>query len=186
MDEETQDGRFTIHESEDEPIAEGMVMTDAENLRLEKLSTRITLVAVLIPCLLVVVLTVAYLDIKHRVISTQNTGSMGVQNLSKDLDSRFSSLSLRQAKIDEQMAANSATLDAATAALQVKLKKGIDEINKAVAAKADQSALQALAKKTASEFSALQKNTDELSAAFDKFDEELAGQAVCDILKFAR
>ena len=176
MDEETQGGRFTIHESGDEPISEGMVMTDAENLRIEKLSTRITLVAVLIPCLLVVVLTVAYLDIKHRVISTQNTGSMGVQNLSKDLDSRFSSLSLRQAKIDEQMAANTAAIDTATAALKVNLKKGIDEINKAVAAKADQSELQALAKKTGSELSALHKSADELNAAFDKFDEELAGQ----------
>ncbi len=185
MDRDTQNGRFTIHQADDETTPDSMVMADAENLRIEKLSNRITLVAVLIPCLLVVVLAVAYLDIKHRVISTQNTGSMGVQNLSKDLDSRFSSLSLKQAKLDEQMAKNTATLDAATAALQVNLKKGIDEMKKAVESKAERSELQTLAKNSQTERNTIQKDLADLSAAFDKFDEELAGQIlhIADSLK---
>jgi hypothetical protein len=120
MNEKNDTSRFTIRDMEAEP--DSMYIADAENLRIEKLSTRITLVAVLIPCLLVVVLAVAYLDIKNRVINTQSTGSMGVQNFSKDLESRFSNLSLKQAKL-EQLAENTEALKTATAALQVNLKK---------------------------------------------------------------
>jgi hypothetical protein len=62
---EEKETRFTIRDEGETP--DSFYMADAENLRIEKLSTRITLVAVLIPCLLVIVLAVAYLDIKNRV-----------------------------------------------------------------------------------------------------------------------
>ena len=70
MNEKNDASRFTIRDGEAEP--DTIYIADAENLRIEKLSTRVTLVAVLIPCLLVVVLAIAYLDIKNRVINTQH------------------------------------------------------------------------------------------------------------------
>jgi chromosome segregation ATPase len=119
---------------------------------------------------------VAYLDIKNRVINTQNTGSMGVQNLSKDLESRFSNLSLKQAKLEEQLADYSKTLETATAALQVNLKKTATEVGRLTDAKPDRSELTALSSKTEASVTALQKDLAELSAAFSKFDEELVAQ----------
>ena len=65
MNHQDDTSRFTIRGAQTEPDA--VYMADADNLRIEKLSTRVTLVAVLIPCLLVVVLVIAYLDIKNRV-----------------------------------------------------------------------------------------------------------------------
>jgi hypothetical protein len=174
MNEKNDTSRFTIRDVEAEPDA--MYMADAENLRIEKLSTRITLVAVLIPCLLVIVLAVAYLDIKNRVINTQNTGSMGVQNLSKDLESRFSNLSLKQARLESQLADNTEALKNATAALQVNLKKSTTELKRIAAAKPDRSALAALTQKTEASIAAMQKDITDLNAAFSKFDEELAAQ----------
>lgn len=174
MKPENHDARFTIRDDESTP--DSLYVADAENLRIEKLSTRITLVAVLIPCLLVIVLTIAYLDIKNRVIKTQNTGSMGVQNLSKDLESRFSSLSLKQAKIEADLAETSKTLETATAALQVNLKKVTTELKRTIDAKPDPSALAAMRKKTGAGIAALQKEVAELDAALSKFDEELSGQ----------
>ena len=140
MNEKDDNSRFTIRDEESAP--DSIFMADAENLRIEKLGTRITLVAVLIPCLLVIVLAIAYLDIKHRVISTQNTGSMGVQNLSNDLESRFSSLSLKQAKIEQQLAETSKALDTATATFQVNLKKATAELKEANPERAVQTAVQ--------------------------------------------
>jgi len=166
--------RFTIRDGDAEPDA--MYIADAENLRIEKLSTRVTLVAVLIPCLLVVVLAIAYLDIKNRVVNTQHSGSMGVQNLSKDLESRFSNLSLKQAKMEEQLAETSKTLETTTAALQVKLKKATTELKRKTDDKADRSAMAALSNQTEASVAALQKDMADLNTEFGKFDEELAAQ----------
>ena len=175
MNMENDSSRFTI-DDEAQDIPDSIYVADAENLRIEKLSTRVTLVAVLIPCLLVIVLAIAYLDIKNRVISTQNTGSIGVQNLSKDLESRFSSLSLKQAKLTEQLIENTKVLETSTAAVQVKLKKAIAEIKGDLKSKANQSDLTALNQKNQDAFDALKKDLADLDASFAKFDEELAGQ----------
>jgi chromosome segregation ATPase len=184
MKPENEDARFTIRDEENAP--DSLYVADAENLRIEKLSTRITLVAVLIPCLLVIVVTIAYLDIKNRVVKTQNTGSMGVQNLAKDLESRFSSLSLKQAKIEKALAEKSQTLDTAAAGLQVNLKKATAELKRVVDAKPDRSALDALEKKTEAGIAALRKEVAGLdalrkeiaglNAALGTFDDELADQ----------
>ena len=174
MSEKDDTARFTIRDVEAEP--DSNYISDAENLRIEKLSTRVTLVAVLIPCLLVVVLAIAYLDIKNRVISTQNSGSMGVQNLSKDLESRFSNLSLKQAKMEEQLTQNTKTLETATATLQVNLKKATTELKQITDNKPDRSELTATTNKTEASVAALKKEMIDLNAAFSKFDDELASQ----------
>jgi len=175
MNTENDTSRFTIQDEEPD-IPDSMYVTDAENLRIEKLSTRVTLVAVLIPCLLVIVLVVAYLDIKNRVASTQNTGTMGVQNLSKDLESRFSSLSLKQAKLEELLAENTKALETTTAAMQVKLKKTITDVKGDSETKASRSDLAALDKKNSAALDALKKDVADLKASFATFDEELADQ----------
>ena len=174
MNEQDDSVRFTIHD--EEAVPDSIYISDAENLRIEKLSTRVTLVAVLIPCLLVIVLVIAYLDIKNRVVNTQNTGSMGVQNLSKDLESRFSNLSLKQAKIEDQLADQAKALETANAAMQVNLKKSTTALTQRIDGKLDQAALTALSKKMEATIAGLQKETADLSAAFSKFDEELAAQ----------
>ncbi len=174
MNHQDDTSRFTIRGAQTEPDA--VYMADADNLRIEKLSTRVTLVAVLIPCLLVVVLVIAYLDIKNRVINTQTSGSMGVQNLSKDLESRFSNLSLKQAKMEEQLTEMSKALETATAALQINLKKATTEFKGIADDKADRSALAAISNKTEASVAALQKDMADLNTAFSKFDDELAAQ----------
>lgn len=174
MNENDDTSRFTIRDRQEVP--ESIYIADAENLRIEKLNTRVTLVAVLIPCLIVIVLAVAYLDIKNRVISTQNTGSMGVQNLSKDLESRFSNLSLKQAKMEQQLAQYAKARETASAALQVNLKKATTELKRTIDGKLDRSTLTALSKETGTAIAALQKDMSDLNAAISKFDEEMAGQ----------
>ena len=181
MNDQDDTARFTIRETDDAPDA--LYVADAENLRIEKLSTRITLVAVLIPCLLVIVLAVAYLDIKNRVINTQNTGSMGVQNLSKDLESRFSNLSLKQAKIEEQLATFDNSLETATAAFQVNLKKSSAELTRKLDGKLDRSEWIALTQKSDTAIlklnqkaSTIEEALARIDKALSEFDEELSNQ----------
>lgn len=167
--------RFTIREDSAD-VPDSIYTADAENLRIEKLGNRLTLVTMLIPCLMAVVLAVAYLDIKNRVVSTQNSGTIGVQNLAKDLESRFSNLSLKQAKLEEQLNQNTSALQTLSAGLKANLTKSMDDVKGGLKGKANQSDLKALSKETESAIGNLKKQLAEINASFDKFDEELAGQ----------
>ena len=69
--------------------------------RLEKLSTRVTLISILVPVLMIVIFTFAYMDIRTRIYSMQDTGVGELQKLSRDLESKFSSLSVRFAKFED-------------------------------------------------------------------------------------
>ena len=177
MNDSDDSARFTIRDQDNAP--DSIYVTDADNLRLEKLGSRVTLITILIPCLLVVVLAVAYLDIKHRVTRTQTSGSMGVQNLSKDLESRFSSLSLKQAKLEQAFTDFSDKMDTATASLTVNLKKAATDVKQVAETKLDRSAMKGVTAKADEANNAvaeLKKDLAALNAAFDKFDDELSAQ----------
>ena len=78
----------------DDEIPDSGFQEELEDQRLKKLSRRITLVSILIPCLIGVILFVAYLDIKKRIAGMHNTG----ETLSQDLGARVSSLDIMHAK----------------------------------------------------------------------------------------
>jgi chromosome segregation ATPase len=69
-------------------------------LKIEKLGHRITLLAILIPCLIGVILYVAYRDIQTRVIATHNTETREVQTLSKSMDDRLNESSKKMAALE--------------------------------------------------------------------------------------
>lgn len=87
---------------DDEDNAEIMHL-ELQELKVEKLSHRLTLLTILIPCIIGIILGIAYLDIKDRVTRTYDTGATGVQKLARDVESKFSSLSLEQAKIKDTL-----------------------------------------------------------------------------------
>ncbi len=165
--------RFTLR-GDAEP--ESVYASDAENLRIEKLSRRITLIAVLIPLMLAIGLALAYFDLQRRVSRTHDTGSMGVQNLSKDLESRFSNLSLKLAKLEAEQADQAEKLETGSAALQVNLKKALADVKRLADDMPTQKALADLANQAQASVNAVQKEVADLNAAFEKFDEELAAQ----------
>lgn len=91
--------RFRLKFNETDPVMTNEMLEQ----RVEKLSIRITIIAILIPVLLGVIFTIAYLNIKKRVYNTQYFGVEEIERLSKDLESRFSSLSIRLAKLDDSL-----------------------------------------------------------------------------------
>lgn len=72
---------------------------EIKDSRIEKLSQRITLVSILIPCLIAVILFVAYLDLRKRVGGMHSAG----ETVSQDLDSRLSLVSEKQAKLEDMV-----------------------------------------------------------------------------------
>ncbi len=118
--EEEQSPTFKIS-GNDEP--EDIRQDELRDLKMEKLGHRVTLLTVLIPCMIGVIGVIAYLDIKDRVTRSYDTGAIGVQKLSKDLDSKFSSLSLEQAKIKDIHSKKLPQLEKDAAFLRSKLTK---------------------------------------------------------------
>jgi DNA repair exonuclease SbcCD ATPase subunit len=124
------------NEDVNEDVEEQTIPTEVNEMKLEKINQRVTLISILIPVLIVVVLVITYLDIKKRVVRTEDTGASEFQKLSSDLESRFSSLSVRQARIEDAMDKLIEENNKATVALQVRLDKvqtAVKDVNKLTA-----------------------------------------------------
>ncbi len=129
MIEENDNSRFQFSANEDEP--EVIHQNELRELKIEKLGQRVTLLTFLIPCMIGIILVITYLDIKDRVTRSHDTGAIGVQKLSKDLVSKFSSLSLEQAKIKDIQAKKLPELEKSAAFLKsriTKLQKSMDQM----------------------------------------------------------
>jgi chromosome segregation ATPase len=120
---------FKIRFSENGPIDDGSAMREEIiEQRLEKLSTRVTLISILVPVLIFVIFTFAYLDMKSRIFSMHDTGVDELQKLSRDLESKFSSLSVRLAGFEDSFAEREASLKG----IEESFSKKITPLEKAV------------------------------------------------------
>ena len=111
---------FRVQFDDDPDVA---YRSERDDYRIEKLSQRMTLFFVLFPCLIGIIFLVAYFDVKSRVSQTSSSGAYGFEKLSKDLESRFSSLSLKQAKLEEALAQKTTDLEKYSAALKAGLEQ---------------------------------------------------------------
>jgi chromosome segregation ATPase len=129
---------------------------EMREIKLEKLSHRVTLITILIPILIVVVIAVSYLNIEQKVVQTQTSGTLGVQNLSKDVESRFSSLSVRQAKLEDTMKKQTEAFDKDWSEYTVQRKELKDKIDTLSDQMADKKALSETARKFNTVLNAIQ------------------------------
>ncbi len=75
-------------------------MTEA---RIDRIGQRLTLLGVLLPIAIAVILAFGYLDLKRRVVGLHDNSAAKVQALSEDLESRFSTLSIRLAELEPNL-----------------------------------------------------------------------------------
>ena len=107
---------------------ESLFAEERSDLRLEKLTQKVTIISILLPVLIGAVLVISYLDIKSRVSTVKDTGESGVQSLSQNLESRFSSLSVKFAALEEAFAVKSEQMDKS----RLDLQKRVSEAEKSV------------------------------------------------------
>ena len=121
--------RFKIRFDEEGPEAETL-REDVENLHIDKLRRRINRVAFLVPVLIGAVLAFGYLDIRNRFDKNIGSGSSNVQTLSKSLASNFSSLSIRQAKLESLLEEKLSEIEKTTVSLKIQLAKAQNVLSK--------------------------------------------------------
>ena len=91
-----------------EDVPEDYIDEEIAERRVDRLGQRLTWISILIPVIIGIMIFFAYLDINKKYDHIKNSGAVEVENLSSDLESRFSSLSLKFAKFEETMAAQTA------------------------------------------------------------------------------
>lgn len=165
-------GQFKMRLDEEE-AEETPIPTHAGDLRLEKLNTRVTLISVLIPVLIVVVLVIAYLDIKKRVIQTEDTGQLTAESLSKELESRFSSLTMAQKVVEENLERLKDQSNKSVAKVQINLKKLDDQLKSASKKMASQKDIKATKNKLDQSVNTVAQSIEELRLQLGEINQTL-------------
>lgn len=160
--------------------AENIYRDEMTELRIDRISHRLTFLSVLLPILLIVMLTLGYLDLKRRVTGIRDTGAAHVQDLSQDLASRFSSLSVRVAELEQQVARRLDALDHQNADLGVRIEQAQDafrdEWAEALKSKADHKDLQRAAAALEQQIPPLTEAVETQRKALGRLDARLETQ----------
>jgi len=169
VEEKSSDFKIRI----DEESPDSVFQDEIRELRLEKLSKRVTILSILIPCLLGAFIAFAYLDLKEKVLINQNTGVKTVQNLSKDFDTRLYDLSGKYNDLENTLANRAAALEKNFSSLKFRLYKNEHRTKKIDAAKAEKKDQEAALKDL--------KNISSQIDALDKMVAQKLGQLAASI-----
>ena len=168
--------KFNISINEENP--DSQFQEEIQDLRIKKLSSKITLTLILIPCLTGVILFTAFLDIKKRFDIIHDTEATKVQGLSKDLESRFSSLSVQYAKFEDSFAKKISSIKKTASSLTADLKEAKKEIKKINSSKTDKKEFTKTIDKIDKTLARISKDmkdsASEIKVIDEKFDNKLA------------
>jgi septal ring factor EnvC (AmiA/AmiB activator) len=120
IDDDSKD--FKIDAIEDENHLDSLYQEEMKDLRMEKLSHRVTIISILIPCLIGVILFIVYRDLTGRVSRTEFTGTKEVQALSKELEEKFKNLSTQYTDLQTSLSKKIVSVEKATSGLTENLK----------------------------------------------------------------
>ncbi|MGB6010323.1 MAG: hypothetical protein WBI57_03520 [Desulfobacterales bacterium] len=162
---EKKSSKFKMRMDDERPDLQ--LQDEADTSQLEKLNKRMTRLSILIPCLVGAILVAAYFNIKTHLSQVNTTGTVGVQTLSKELESKFSSLSVREAALEESM-------EKTTAALQ----KSSEEASTAIryiraARKSDNQQTADSIEKIEKTLASMSKNLEKISSDLKSLDQAL-------------
>jgi len=139
---------------------------EVDDLRISKLSQRVTLISILIPCLFLAIVLFLYIDAKKEVTATFHTGSKEIQSLSQKIEFQFSEMMVKNQQREEEFKQK---IDALEKTLG-ELTKKVDENSKTMK-RIDESK----ASKTSVSSSVTKLNTtlDSLNAEFESLSNEI-------------
>jgi chromosome segregation ATPase len=121
---------FNFDNIQDEDYAGELYRQEMKDLRIDKINQRVTIITILIPCLIGIVLYIAYRDITGKVTESEFMGSKEVQALSEELEKEFSALATQNSMFQTSLNAKIASLEKSTNGLNDALKKIEDSVQK--------------------------------------------------------
>jgi DNA repair exonuclease SbcCD ATPase subunit len=169
--------RFRFEPGDEEPE---LTLPDEElKRRVKRLSQRISFLTLLLPCLIAIVIYVAYRDLVLRVNTRQNTELQSVERLVQDAEQKIGSLNHRLSDMEAALA-KLGDFEKSLQARQEELHKSEATLEKISVAKADRKDLEENVKRFEEGLTAVNKNVQGLSRelqALAPFREELGASA---------
>jgi len=72
---------------------------ELNELRIEKLANRITIISFILPCLIGAILVYVYLDISHRVVDAKDSGKSEIEQITQDMETKINAMDVEIAKL---------------------------------------------------------------------------------------
>ncbi len=154
---------FKIRLDEDE-IPSSTLTRHKEVLGIDALNRRMTRIFVLFLVLMAMVFYLAYSNITQRVVKVHTLGTEEVQAISRDLQSRFSSLSVQFAKLEDSTGNRLTALDKSTQGIRKALDQSNAQLTAMVTRKADKGQLEKTASDMKKALAPLEKKVQEMAA----------------------
>jgi chromosome segregation ATPase len=173
-----QPDKFRFHLGDDEP--EAPAVDDALQRRVQKLGQRLSFVTLLLPCLLALVIYLAYREIDARVARSQAGDARAAERVAADLDQRASVLNERIATVEAALDGRLQAVQTALDGLRAEIGKGESALEALLAAKADKKELTDAAARIESEVASANKQIQSLAKDLQTlapFREELGSAA---------
>ena len=92
------DDKEPLIDTADTPIGDTSYHEEINTLKIDKLSNRVTIISVILPCIIGAILIFAYLDMKERVVDVDETKNTQVERISRQLDEKLNALDVKIAK----------------------------------------------------------------------------------------
>ncbi|MCP4114932.1 MAG: hypothetical protein GY737_05900 [Desulfobacteraceae bacterium] len=99
-------------------LTAAMYRQELNELKIEKLGNRITIISVILPCLIGAVLFFAYMDMKERMASVHDTGQTEVQEVAEDLGTKLNAMTVDLAGVQHTLATRLPDFDRTLKALE--------------------------------------------------------------------
>lgn len=110
----------------DTPIQGSEYHEEINTLKIDKLSNRVTIISIIIPCLIGAILLFAYLDMKERVVDADMNKQSQYEKISKQLEEKLNALDIKIAKNRYDLDASVPALEKKNVAIEGQLTKKAD------------------------------------------------------------
>ncbi|MFO7706813.1 MAG: hypothetical protein R6V84_01485 [Desulfobacterales bacterium] len=118
--------KFRFQLGDEEP--EAPAVDEALQRRVRKLGQRMSFLALVLPCLLAVVVYLAYREIEVRVTQARSSGAQTAERVAVELEQRTAELRERMAELDASVAARLEGMRAGVDGLQLEAKRAAEAV----------------------------------------------------------
>jgi len=162
--------------------SDSFIREEKKDLRIEKLNQKITIISIIFPCIIVILLLIIYFDIKNKITGVHDSGSIEIQNLSKNIDKKTAELSSLYSKFEESFEKKTSALKTEfqnsakdmkeTKAEKTEVANSITEINRQISAVKND--LSAVSNKVKGMETGLAQKITEITKSLGKIENDLA------------
>lgn len=174
-------------EGDEQGIGGSLFQQEANTLQIEKLSQRVTIISVIIPCIIIAILTFIYLDITEKVGDADQTQATQMAQVTQNLEIKLNALDVRIAKASHELDEKLTTLETKRQALENQTAKmsaakvdlktmeaALAKLEKRIKANADQdkSTLATMERINRELLSAIEKNSSDFKEVSQEIKKE--------------